>query len=81
MSVVPAGAGSNIRGAEKKDLEMATDYEDSLCGKSDGKIYYVEDETGNEYCVSDDCRLYYRLVKLCRSYFRENDNRKKEYSA
>jgi hypothetical protein len=57
---------------------MARDTEDSLCAKMDGKIYYVDGETGNEYCVSDECKLYYQLVKLCRSFFRKNGAKKGE---
>ena len=55
--------------------------DDSLCAKADGKIYYVDGETGNEYCVSDECKLYYQMVKLCRTFFRKNGVLKMENTA
>ena len=55
--------------------------EDSLSGKADGKIYYVESETEKEYCVSDEFKFYDQLIQLCRTYFRENGVVKREYNA
>jgi hypothetical protein len=60
---------------------MAMYKEDRLHGWDDEKIYFFEGETGNEYCVSDECKLYDQLVRLCRTYFRENGIMKKEYNA
>jgi hypothetical protein len=60
---------------------MAKIKNDSLHGWDDEKIYFVEGETGTEYCVSDEFKLYDQLVQLCRTYFRENGIVKREHNA
>ncbi len=60
---------------------MATYKENRLHVGTDGKIYYIDGETGKEYCVSDEFKLYDRLVQLCRTYFRENGIMKRDYNA
>jgi hypothetical protein len=59
---------------------MATYKNDSLIGKADGKIYFIEGETGDEYCISDELKFNDRLVELCRAYIRDNCISKREYN-
>lgn len=45
-----------------------------LHGWDDEKIYFWEEESGQELCVSDEEELYNQLVKICREYFKNKLN-------
>ena len=45
-----------------------------LHGWDDEKIYFWDEEIGQELCVSDEERLYNQLVEICREYFKNKRN-------
>ncbi len=47
-----------------------------LHGWDDEKIYFSDEETKKEWCVSDEEELYTQLVEMCRRYFKEKTGRK-----
>jgi hypothetical protein len=42
-----------------------------LHGWDDEKIYFRDERTGKEWCVSDEEELYKQLLEICRKYFGE----------
>jgi hypothetical protein len=55
---------------EKKDKKY------KLYGWDDGKVYFFDEETRKEWCITDEEELYNRLIKICEEYFLKykNDN-------
>jgi len=47
-----------------------------LYGWDDGKIYFNDEELGQEWCVSDEEKLYNQLVEICREYFKKKLNQR-----
>jgi hypothetical protein len=42
-----------------------------LHGWDDEKIYFWDQESSKEWCVSDEEELYNQLVEICENYFKE----------
>lgn len=42
-----------------------------LHGWDDEKVYFWDEETMQEWCVSDEEKLYRQLVEMCKEYFRK----------
>jgi len=45
----------------------------NLHGWDDEKIYFWNKETGKEYCVNDEEKLYKKLLQVCIEYFKNKD--------
>ena len=46
-----------------------------LHGWDDEKVYFWDEESRVEWCVSDEEELYRQLVEICRAYFKKKSEK------
>ncbi len=49
-----------------------------LPGWDDEKIYFFDERTNREWCVTDETELYECLLKICKEYFEKKSLKKEE---
>ena len=49
-----------------------------LHGWDDEKVYFSDEITNQEWCVTDETELYERLTKICREYFKKKSMKREE---
>jgi len=52
--------------------------EQRLHGWDDEKIYFRDDETRKEWCVTDEVELYNELLEICIEYFKKKGRETKK---
>lgn len=52
--------------------------EQRLHGWDDEKIYFGDDETRKEWCVTDEVELYNELLEICIEYFKKKGRETKK---